>query len=92
MNLSDIARKARLPRSAGAFVRRFVAACDGIMAQVAGAPRTAPDWTWNNPITAVEAFLARNPDFVLDEPGFAFNEGAVRNHVTYWPKSYLRRR
>jgi Flp pilus assembly protein TadG len=32
MNLSDIARKARLPRSAGAFVRRFVAACDGIMA------------------------------------------------------------
>jgi hypothetical protein len=34
----------------------------------------------------------RNPDFVLDEPGFAFNEGAVRNHVTYWPNSYLRRR
>jgi cephalosporin hydroxylase len=70
----------------------YIVACDGIMAQVAGAPRTAPDWTWNNPIAAVEAFLARNPDFVLDEPGFAFNEGAVRNHVTYWPKSYLRRR
>jgi cephalosporin hydroxylase len=70
----------------------YIVACDGIMAQVAGAPRTAPDWTWNNPITAVEAFLVRNPDFVLDEPGFAFNEGAVRNHVTYWPKSYLRRR
>jgi cephalosporin hydroxylase len=69
-----------------------IVACDGIMAQVAGAPRTAPDWTWNNPITAVEAFLVRNPDFVLDEPGFAFNEGAVRNHVTYWPNSYLRRR
>lgn len=70
----------------------YIVACDGIMAQVAGAPRTAPDWTWNNPITAIEAFLVRNPDFVLDEPGFAFNEGAVRNHVTYWPKSYLRRR
>ena len=25
------------------------------------------------------AFLARNPDFVLEEPGFPFNEGAVRN-------------
>jgi len=70
----------------------YIVACDGIMAQVVGAPRTAPDWTWNNPITAVDAFLLRNPDFVLDEPGFAFNEGAVRNHVTYWPKSYLRRR
>ena len=70
----------------------YIVACDGIMAQVAGAPRTAPDWTWNNPITAVEAFLARNADFVLEEPGFAFNEGAVRNRVTYWPKSFLRRK
>ena len=38
------------------------------------------------------AFLARNPDFVLEEPGFPFNEGAVRSRVTYWPKSFLRRR
>jgi cephalosporin hydroxylase len=69
----------------------YIVACDGIMAQVAGAPRTAPDWTWNNPITAVEEFLTRNRDFVPEQPGFAFNEGVVRNHVTYWPKSYLRR-
>ena len=64
----------------------------GIMAQLAGAPRTAPDWTWNNPCTAVEAFLARNPDFVLEEPGFPFNEGAVRKRVTYWPNSFIKRR
>lgn len=69
----------------------YIVACDGIMAQVAGAPRTQPDWTWNNPISAVEAFLKRNPDFSLHEPDFAFNEGAVRNRVTYWPKSFLRR-
>jgi cephalosporin hydroxylase len=69
----------------------YIVACDGIMAQVAGAPRTAPDWTWNNPLAAIEAFLAHNPDFRLQEPGFAFNEGVVRNRVTYWPKSYLRR-
>ena len=54
----------------------YIVACDGIMAQLAGAPRTAPDWAWNNPIAAVDAFLARNPDFVLEEPGFPFNEGA----------------
>lgn len=70
----------------------YIVACDGIMAQLVGAPRTAPDWSWNNPVTAVEAFLARNPDFVLDEPAFPFNEGTVRNRVTYWPKSFLRRR
>jgi cephalosporin hydroxylase len=69
----------------------YIVACDGIMAQLAGAPRTAPDWTWNNPITAVESFLANNPNFVLEEPGFPFNEGVVRNRVTYWPKSFLRR-
>ena len=32
------------------------------------------------------------PDFVLEEPGFPFNEGLVRNRVTYWPKSFLKRR
>jgi cephalosporin hydroxylase len=70
----------------------YIVACDAIMAQLAGAPRTAPDWTWNNPVTAVDAFLARNPDFVLEEPSFPLNDGAVRKRVTYWPKSFLRRR
>ena len=69
----------------------YLVACDGIMAQVAGAPRTAPDWTWNNPISAVEDFLSRSPDFVLEEPAFAFNEGRVRDRVTYWPKCFLKR-
>jgi cephalosporin hydroxylase len=70
----------------------YIVACDGIMAELAGAPRTAPDWAWNNPVTAVELFLTRNQDFVLEEPGFPFNEGAVRKRVTYWPKSFLKRR
>jgi cephalosporin hydroxylase len=70
----------------------YIVACDGIMAQVAGAPRTASDWTWNNPLTAIDAFLDGNPEFRLEEPEFPFNEGQVRNRVTYWPKCYLRRR
>jgi cephalosporin hydroxylase len=70
----------------------YIVACDGIRAQLAGAPRTAPDWTWNNPLAAVEAFVAGNRDFVLEEPAFPFNEGNVRNRVTYWPKSFIRRR
>ena len=41
---------------------------------------------------AGDAFLARNPDFVLEEPAFPFNEGMVRNRVTYWPNSFLKRR
>jgi cephalosporin hydroxylase len=75
------------------FVSRgsYIVACDGIMAALANTPRSAPDWTWNNPVAAAEAFLARNPDFVCEEPGFPFNEGVVRSRVTYWPKSFLRR-
>jgi cephalosporin hydroxylase len=69
----------------------YIVACDGIMAQVAGAPRTNIDWTWNNPLTAIETFLARNPDFRQEEPEFPFNEGHVRRRVTYWPSCYLRR-
>jgi cephalosporin hydroxylase len=70
----------------------YIVACDGIMAQIAGAPRTSDDWSWNNPLTAIENFLADCPNFVADEPEFPFNEGKVRNRVTYWPKSFLRRR
>jgi cephalosporin hydroxylase len=72
-------------------VDSYIVACDGIMAQVAGAPRSAPDWSWNNPISAVEDFLAVRPDFTLEEPAWPFNEGSVRERVTYWPKCFLRR-
>ena len=69
----------------------YIVACDGIMQQVAGAPRTAPDWRWNNPLGAIDAFLSRHPDFAAEEPGFPFNEGKVRRRVTYWPNAFLRR-
>ncbi|MGE0417907.1 MAG: cephalosporin hydroxylase family protein [Acetobacteraceae bacterium] len=69
----------------------YIIACDGIMAQVAGAPRTQPDWTWNNPLSAIDSFLAGNRHFMREEPAFPFNEGKVRQRVTYWPKSFLRR-
>lgn len=70
----------------------YFVACDGIMAQLAGAPRSAPDWEWNNPLGAIDAFLADHPEFTQEEPPFPFNEGKVRHRVTYWPRCFLRRR
>ena len=70
----------------------YIVACDGIMQQVKGAPRTMPDWSWNNPISAVQMFLEKNSEFELHEPLWPFNEGSVRKRVTYWPQAYLRRR
>jgi cephalosporin hydroxylase len=69
----------------------WMVACDGIMADLAGAPRSTADWAWDNPRGAVEDFLADHPDFAAEEPGFLFNEGAVRARVTYWPRAFLRR-
>ena len=69
----------------------YIVATDGIMAKVVGAPRTQPDWDWNNPLQAAEDFARASKDFVIEEPAFPFNEGVVRDRVTYWPSGFLKR-
>jgi len=69
----------------------YVVAADGIMEQVAGAPRTNPDWSWNNPKAAAIEFVRGDSRFVIEEPPFPFNEGMVRDRVTYWPAAYVKR-
>jgi cephalosporin hydroxylase len=70
----------------------YVVVMDGIMRDVVGAPRSSPDWDWNNPLSAVDDFLSTHVDFVESEPSWLFNEGAVRERVTYWPRGYLLRK
>lgn len=72
-------------------VGSYIVACDGIMQEVVGAPRTSPEWVTDNPQSAVQEFLAERDDFVLEEPVFPFNEGQVTERVTYWPNAFLRR-
>ena len=72
-------------------VGSYLVAMDGIMERVAGAPRTQPDWTTNNPRRAALEFAAARKDFALEEPPFPFNEGAVKERVTYWPNAFLKR-
>ena len=69
----------------------YIVAMDGIMERRAGAPRSAPDWTWNNPRQAALEFVRDNAKFVIEEPRFAFNEGAVTERVTYWPSAFIKR-
>lgn len=69
----------------------YIIACDGIMKDVVGAPRTEKDWDINNPQSAVQDFLKENSDFVLDEPKFPFNEGVITKRVTYWKNAFLKR-
>jgi cephalosporin hydroxylase len=72
-------------------VDSYIVACDGIMQDVVGAPRTTPEWATDNPQSAVKAFLSERTDFVLDEPMFPFNEGQITERVTYWPNAFLKR-
>lgn len=72
-------------------VGSYLVATDGIMGELVGAPRSAPDWAWNNPKEAAREFAARRDDFVLEEPAFPFNEGEIRERVTYWPQAFLKR-
>ena len=69
----------------------YIVAMDGIMADLAGAPRTESDWTWNNPKNAALEFVAQHPEFVIEEPGFLFNEGTITERVTYWPSAFIKR-
>ena len=72
-------------------VRSYIVAADGIMADVAGGPRTESDWGWNNPREAAAEFVRTSPDFVLDPPAPSFNEGVTTGGPTYWPGGWIRR-
>jgi cephalosporin hydroxylase len=69
----------------------YVVATDGVMQDLHDVPSGRPDWRHDNPCVAVKEFVARHPEFALEEPPFAFNEGMVTERVTYWPGAFLRR-
>lgn len=72
-------------------VGSYIVAMDGIMEQMAGAPRTQADWVWNNPRQAALEFVEANPDFIIEEPSLLFNEGNIAERVTYWPGGFIKR-
>jgi cephalosporin hydroxylase len=69
----------------------YIVAADGIMEQVCGGPRTRPDWKESNPKQAAIAFTQEKPDFAIEEPAWPFNEGVVRERLTYWPSAFVKR-
>ncbi len=69
----------------------YIVAADGIMEEVAGGPRTKPEWKVSNPKQAAISFVEENKDFVIEEPAWPFNEGVVRERLTYWPSAFVKR-
>lgn len=69
----------------------YLVAADGIMQDMADAPRGRPGWVRDNPLEAARRFVAENGSFAIVEPEWGFNEGLVRERVTYWPSCYVKR-
>ncbi|MBA2372064.1 MAG: class I SAM-dependent methyltransferase [Chloroflexi bacterium] len=69
----------------------YIVVADGIMRDLAGAPRTNEDWRWNNPLSAADDFLAETDRFVREESAPLFDEGTAGTDVTYSPGGWLRR-
>lgn len=70
----------------------YILSQDGVMKLVAGMPRSGPDWEENNPISAVEAFLAAHPEFELSKPARAFDETLETPDCSHHPIGWLRRK
>jgi cephalosporin hydroxylase len=70
----------------------YILSQDGVMQQVAGMPRSGPDWDWNNPVSANRAFLENHPDFELAPPPRPFDETLETPDLTHHPQGWLRRK
>lgn len=69
----------------------YIVASDGNMQDLADVPRGSPEWKWNNPQEAAKEFANRHSEFVIEQPGWPFNESQLSRNITYWPSAWLRR-
>lgn len=69
-----------------------IVATDGIMQDLADVPHGKAEWSQDNPQQAAREFLARHPEFVLQQPPFLFGETKTTVQTTHWPNSYLWRK
>lgn len=72
-------------------VGSYVVATDGLMRDLAQAPRGGANWDRDNPARAAADFVATNSDFVIEEPVWPFNESNITGNVTHWPDAWIKR-
>ncbi len=68
----------------------YIVVTDGSMKDLHDVPRGDPEWIWDNPTAAALEFIAENPEFVIEQPDWPFNESELTENITHWPRAYLR--
>jgi cephalosporin hydroxylase len=69
----------------------YIIATDGVMRDLTDVPRGDKTWAKDNPAQAAIDFAASNPNFVIEEPVWPFNESTLDGNITHWPSAWLRR-
>lgn len=72
--------------------RSYIVATDGVMQELADTPRGHREWITDNPSMAALEFVKNHPDFIMEQPGWIFNESSLDQNITHWPNAWLRRR
>lgn len=70
----------------------YIVATDGVMQDLADTPRGHREWITDNPSMAALEFVKNHPDFIMEQPGWIFNESSLDQNITHWPNAWLRRR
>lgn len=70
----------------------YILSQDGVMQLVAGMPRAKPEWSTDNPITALKEFLSIHPEFEPSIPTRLFDETDDTPDCTHHPVGWLRRK
>lgn len=69
----------------------YIVATDGIMYDLADVPRGTAGWATDNPTFAARDFVAKHPEFVIEQPAWPFNESVLEQNITHWPGAWLKR-
>jgi cephalosporin hydroxylase len=69
----------------------YIVATDGFMRHLIDVPRGKAAWATDNPAQAAHDFVASHPEFVIEEPGWPFNESSLAGNITHWPDAWLKK-
>jgi cephalosporin hydroxylase len=71
----------------------YIIATDGLMKELHDAPHGKENWIWDNPVTAVDEFAIKHPEFEkVAAPPHLFNKSLLSSNATQWPNGWLKRK